>query len=296
MLNAKSLFLYAEQLMTSASPSAPWITFAKNWRKLTTPGRPSPDETRLFGEGMNKGLDASPGPHRILIHGSTPELRDLACSANAEVITLDINPDMTRAMTELMRAPNPRERNFYGNWLDAPFDDASFDAIIGDFTVGNLPFADHKKFYEETARLLKHTGRYVERIWCYEKDGKPLSLEELEGILAPMPVDFRALTLLLELGVFFIVPRFETREVRVQTFVDTVHSFVKAHPQSTIAKLWALDDTLFPHDKIWWMRERSDWNAVITPYFSIESEQYGDDLNMPKAFSRVFPVVTMAKS
>jgi ubiquinone/menaquinone biosynthesis C-methylase UbiE len=283
----------------TVAPAVPWLNFAKNWEELTTPCRPTLGECAIFGKGVKKALENSDDElKRILILGSTPELRDLVSDCKAQVVLLDINLDMMLAMSELTKKKNPDEIWVRAGWTATPLQTEGFDCILGDFTVGNLPLEHHEAYYANVHRMLKPTGLYLERIWCCRNSDTPMTLDQVEDVLSKMPVNLLSLNLMWELGTFFVIPRFETQEIRVQNFVDKMNAYADAHTDfanSTMGKLWQMSDHLFPHAKRWWMRERKEWNALTSQWFTIESEEFSSDLNIPEDLRPIFPVVGLAR-
>ncbi|MBU1214010.1 MAG: class I SAM-dependent methyltransferase [Gammaproteobacteria bacterium] len=130
--------------------SAHWQTFASRWNRLGPPMRPGPEDVANF----QRALDDTPGA--CLLLGVTPELINLS----ANLIALDNSADMIHALW-------PRHLgSIQGDWLDMPFDDASFDNVIGDGCPVLLEFPlQLERFFAEVSRVLKPGGRLALRVF-----------------------------------------------------------------------------------------------------------------------------------
>jgi SAM-dependent methyltransferase len=130
--------------------SAHWHSFAARWHRLGSPMRPGPEDVELFQDALGDR------PGDCLLLGVTPELAQLS----AHLTALDNSADMIRALW-------PKDRHAcLGDWLGMPFEDASFDHVIGD---GCPVLLDHPlqqaRLFAEAARVLRPEGRMVMRVF-----------------------------------------------------------------------------------------------------------------------------------
>ena len=81
-------------------PTAKWsLELAKTWKKYRPPSRPSPTEVKVF----EKYIKALPKNARILLLGSTPEIRNLAAKYKKNVIVSDWSEDVSKALKLIVR-------------------------------------------------------------------------------------------------------------------------------------------------------------------------------------------------
>jgi ubiquinone/menaquinone biosynthesis C-methylase UbiE len=92
--------------------------------------------------------------------GVTPELSVLGQSMTA----VDINPAM---IEHIWPGDTVDRRAINANWLDLPFDDARWNAVVGDGSCSSVRFAeDYDRLFHELFRVLVPSGRAVIRLYC----------------------------------------------------------------------------------------------------------------------------------
>lgn len=162
-------------------------TIAKEYHKLAYPPlRPSKDDLRVFEKTLRA---AGIGPQsRVLVFGSTPELRDLALRHGASVTAADHSPQMMAAMTQLMVENRQREEQLTADWLGIPRDDSSYDIAMGDNFLNMLPSHLSAALVNEISRLPKPGGHVVATFMFLPPDDK-----KLEDLVAAFESDQIAL-------------------------------------------------------------------------------------------------------
>ena len=111
-------------------------------------------------------LVAGYAPSRVLETGAgtgivTRRLRDLL-PATTRLIATDLNPPMLDVARKKFRPDEPVEFQ-HADAMALPFGDASFDAVVCQFSVQFFP--DKEKSYREAYRVLAPGGRYVFSVW-----------------------------------------------------------------------------------------------------------------------------------
>jgi SAM-dependent methyltransferase len=141
-----------------------WIDLARHWKLLSTPMRPSPQDLAIYRRYLVSSLPKRKQPN-ILVLGSTPEIRDLAHAVHANVTIVDINAEMMRAMTTLMKYRNKVDREVWirTSWVTAPLREHSFDAILGDGVMANTPWNQANQWWKHLHDLLKPRGVFISR-------------------------------------------------------------------------------------------------------------------------------------
>lgn len=254
--------------------SQPWKKMADIWDTLTSPSRPSLQEIKIYKKSTDAVLRGR-GRKKVLVVGSTPELRDLVASyPNVQVSIVDINLEMMLAMTELMKKKNPEEIWVRANWLEAPFPEKYFDLIIGDFTFENLPFELHGNFYKNIQTWLKDSGRYVERVMVYRKKHPQMTIAELEAACQKKPISNRLITFFWNSGIFYTEPS-KKRRVHVFHFFTLLEAFKKskAYPGSAIRKILKVNTQVYPAEKIWFIWDEDGFDAFSRKYWDKVSEE-----------------------
>lgn len=143
--------------------SGGWQNFAKGFERLGAPLRPSVSDVESL-RGAIAGSD-----ERVLLLGVTPELTGLG----KKMVAVDKEPGM---IADVWPGDDHRRRAVLANWLDLPFDDASFDAAIGDGSM-NAVAGCREELLVEVRRVLAPAGILALRVFC-----SPESPETLRDI------------------------------------------------------------------------------------------------------------------
>lgn len=142
-----------------------WSDFANIWKNVTKPGRPSKQDLKNYSRLVKNSIkDISSNP-KIVILGSTPEFREMFFkNKNLQVLCVDMTKEVYKAMTELVRNHNPKEKFIKVNWLNISkkIKPEYADLIIGDYVINNVGgFED--KFFKEIVKILKPGGFFITR-------------------------------------------------------------------------------------------------------------------------------------
>ena len=130
-----------------------WKHHAKTWSLLKPPERPSLQEIKLYEKWVQKKAGG-----KAIIYGATPELRDLLAKYNFDVTLVDREPNMVRAMKELIEVSKGNEKIVIANWLKVPLKSHQYDLILCDHGIHHITFKDWPIFLTEAKRLLKPNG------------------------------------------------------------------------------------------------------------------------------------------
>ncbi|MBI2623901.1 class I SAM-dependent methyltransferase [Candidatus Parcubacteria bacterium] len=138
-----------------------WERLADRWEDVTSPFRPSSGDISVYREFLTKTRGVGP----VLILGSTPELRDLAATAGAGRVHLaDFSYRMPLAMLRFTKHVDPREEIWVrANWLELPFPQEFFGAILGDLTLQQLTPEAEPRLLGKVATLLRPGGVFITR-------------------------------------------------------------------------------------------------------------------------------------
>ena len=105
-------------------------------------------------------------PGRCLLLGVTPELAGLANDMTA----IDNSAAMIEALWKPLADVKPA---ILGDWLDLPFEDASFDTIIGDGCLVLLSHpGQYERFFEQLSRVISPGGRILLRVFVGAEQGE----------------------------------------------------------------------------------------------------------------------------
>jgi len=142
-----------------------WLHFAKVWgNNITSPARPCKSQLIIYNNVIKKIINNNNKP-KALILGATPELRDLCIKNNFNTTVCDINLNMVKAMSSLMKYKGKaKEKIIIGDWLKTDFPKNNFDIILGDASLNQiLNNKELKYLLKKLSFILKPNGFLLTR-------------------------------------------------------------------------------------------------------------------------------------
>jgi ubiquinone/menaquinone biosynthesis C-methylase UbiE len=204
--------------------AAPWKAIADMWNTyFTPPSRISGDEVNKYREWLKRLK--KPGM-KALVLGVTPEIREVLYELGYNITCIDMNPEMIKAMDSVIRNKNPNEIIINKNWLDNYLPAHSFDIVVGDCVLENVPWEQRDNLLSEIARVLKPNQTFITRIFTIPRK-KPLNSVQkvLKKFSAKEPNYRSALEFIFELQILlyngkdhmgtFSKPKEEVEKLRV---------------------------------------------------------------------------------
>lgn len=185
--------------------SVAWKQIAGMWNTyFTPPSRISPREAAKYGQWLKK---IKKGSMKALVLGVTPEIREALAEFGYETTCIDINKEMIQAMNSLITIKNPDEIIVNENWLHNSLEDDSFDVVLGDAVLPNIPWDKWDKLLSEIKRVLKPSGVFITRAFCVPRKKPFATLDEIfEYFSAKEPTYRSALEFTLEIMIHFYNP------------------------------------------------------------------------------------------
>ncbi|MFC1753590.1 class I SAM-dependent methyltransferase [Thermoproteota archaeon] len=257
--------------MVNIEQSTIWKEYIEHWEIFASPGRPSEGDVAILERWLKK-INAK----RVLILGSTPELRDLVKKLGCEVYCMDMQLEMLMGMEHFMKSKNKDEVWIKGDWLESPLKDDFFDAILGDLVLVNIPYKDKPRFLKQITRMLKKDGYWLTKI-LYRPDNwvKEDPLEMINKI-ASMPYNRNRYE---ELFVFLMYQCHDGEFFKGLEIEKLIGKYYKngkvaegVDPKA--AKLFELMLKMWgkPMDKIWYAKTGSEVRNIISEFFDIVEE------------------------
>jgi ubiquinone/menaquinone biosynthesis C-methylase UbiE len=158
-----------------------WDYEATKWSILVPIERPSVGEIKIYEDYLQKVIHKCKGKCKAIIYGATPELRDLLAKYEVDVTLVDINPNMVKAMEQLLEYSDGNEKVIISNWTEIPLKDGQYDVILCDHGLVHVPFEIWPKFFSEMARLLKKGGFMINSMVTVPRN-QIISMEEFIGM------------------------------------------------------------------------------------------------------------------
>lgn len=206
------------------SPSQPgeWRNFVTVFDRLRPPLRPAPSDVARFRSAL--GPDAG----RILLLGVTPELAGLG----THLVAVDNSP---RMIARVWPGDTDGRRAVLADWTALPFEDGSFDAVVGDGSL-NSAANQLEEVLAEAARLLRPGGKAAFRCFC-----SPEAPEPLEAIARDVDASGNVHALKWRIAVA-IAAGWPGRVVRVSEILASFNSLVPDRAALAAKTGWSLDE------------------------------------------------------
>ncbi|MBW2978040.1 class I SAM-dependent methyltransferase [Candidatus Woesearchaeota archaeon] len=130
---------------------------------------PIKEELEIYKKFLRQTIVGDKNP-RVLVLGVTPELVDLAVSLGCETVVVDISKKLIEKMRAVMKyRDSPKLHIVHGDWLkmDKILNTNSFNAIIGDASLNNIPAKKYPAVLKNISKLLKKNGSLIVRHLIY---------------------------------------------------------------------------------------------------------------------------------
>ncbi|OGH71092.1 MAG: hypothetical protein A3C90_00530 [Candidatus Magasanikbacteria bacterium RIFCSPHIGHO2_02_FULL_51_14] len=263
----------------------PWNYLAERMTDdaYTPPGRPSPQDLIGYRRFLCAAVADTERPSALIL-GATPDLRDLLYEEGVACTVLDCNPDMIEQMTAIRQHCDPNETVVVSDWINNTLPSESFDVILGDFVISNIPWDKQQDFFLSVARLLKRNGRFITRMSSLTDDWRDFDVMQVLEKYQRLPEHpWRPMELFCE--IFWNTHNPDTHSSGGPHVVAALHPFGRTgewrHPDKKIELLFArMWEFWKPMDKVWTLETLSELRRRFETYFCIEDEHRSRDHQM----------------
>lgn len=255
-----------------------WNKQAKSWLHGTPPARPNIQDIAYLKEQVKNKLKKVKKV-KILVLGSTPEIRDMLSGfgAKVSVVCVDMSFDMIMSMTQVMKNTSKNEIWMRSNWIDSPLKEKYFDLIFGDAVLHNIHKKEQSVFLQHLVDLLKKDGQLVSRIVVHNnnvtskvKDPDTIFKRFLEWPKNPWAATELIVTL------FFVTTKDgNMSSAKIKKFIDKYYNAKTSDYRTGNKKIDNWFDN--PFDKGWldtpkvftvWNKSKTD--TLLKKYFKID--------------------------
>lgn len=276
----------------SSEQSSIWPTFLKYWKYYHCPGKPSRDDLHIVERWLKK-LKV----RRVLILGSTPQLRDLCAKLKLETTVMDMQIEMLQGMQRYMVRKNVPETIIRSDWLTAPLREGYFDAVLGDLIMENVPHAYKIPLLKNISRWLRPGGHFITKVFFVPEGYGKLDPLPVINYIARLPRNENRSS---ELFVHLYFYGYDKKKKTL--FTSTVTKLIRRYYKNgkTLRGIDTRAAPLFrkilllwgnPMSKKWYLGSRAYNLREISRVFRIQSyEEPGDYL-----FAQCFPTIICGK-
>lgn len=132
---------------------------AEHWKYITPPGHPSKSELQIYDSHIKKLKNDA----KVLILGSTPELRDLCLKHHLVPVCVDYHSENFYILKHLMKEKG-KEKLISADWRKMRLKE-KYDLISGDVALQMVPFKENKKILFNIHKVLEDKGIFIHRNW-----------------------------------------------------------------------------------------------------------------------------------
>lgn len=144
-----------------------WKKLSKKWEYLAPPFRPHSQDIDFITEIVNSAIPTYRS-NRILILGVTPEFAQMEIPGDTELIAVDSCEEMIENVWPQMPCPN--RKAVLANWLDLPFENQSFDIVLGDGVLGTMKYpTKSRELLRSVKNVLQPGGLFVIRTFLRDE-------------------------------------------------------------------------------------------------------------------------------
>lgn len=149
------------------------LSMAEQWKFYKPPVRPSEADLAIFGKYIEEKIAQKGKDIKILILGSTPELRSLVHTFGLPVWVCDYSEENFRALGQLV-AVQGVEHYVQQNWITLDLDER-FDLIFGEASPNVVAREDVPAVLRNAERHLAEGGLFLAKVWYHlpQKDSLP---------------------------------------------------------------------------------------------------------------------------
>ena len=258
-----------------------FMPLIKVWGQYKSPWVPEGEELEIFKKFLRRALKKQ-HHKRVLILGSTPQLRDLAHDLGAEVTVVDVSLNMMMGLPYLMKNKKLVDRETWvrSGWLDAPLQHNHWNVVLGDWVICNIPKNLQTTFTAKIKDILVPGGLFITKAY-FVLEKKISTNQIINNFLGKPRPSFRDYQdYFTELMYARTDKRTWSHSVNDLRFVlKQFYKTFRDHKLKLKIKkhLEMLDYMLGKGDFVWACPTEKDGEKIFTKYFIIKGKQYSTE-------------------
>jgi|GEM_PF-5115908 SAM-dependent methyltransferase len=269
-----------------------WEHTPEYWRNWAYPLRPSPETIAIYRSHLKR----KPGAKRILVLGSTPEIRDLvAQEKDSQVWVADFSKNMFTSMLAFTNQVDPSRETFVqANWLSLPLPENFFDVIIGDIVLHQVTPAHERAFLERIRYHLKPGGYFSSRFLCITDSFLKYDIRNIVESIIATPFTTGQKRMLLEQLASWHSTDPQERSLnrsRAAQLLASAQSAVKDHSELVLQVYWKLLSTRSAN-RNWSPPMKKACLELLLEQFEILEEREATDV----ICADIFPVLLLRRA
>jgi len=140
-----------------------WRNFARLWDNFEPPTRPSRYDIAVFRKYLDQKIKQKGKNTKVLILGSTPELRSIVSQRKITAYVVDYHKENYRSLTRL-KEHKGKEILIQQDWRDLKLKD-KFDLVFAEASLNMLRKDEVGKVIKKVNDALEKDGLFVNKTW-----------------------------------------------------------------------------------------------------------------------------------
>lgn len=263
-----------------------WNRALLQWNRYTFPFRPSRGDIRNYSLFLKQFKKKK----KVLLLGSTPEIREILSKFNIEAIIIDFSFEMISGMLSFNhQIVEAKEKWIKADWmvLDDFLKNNYFDMIIGDLFLRNIDSKLQSKCLKNISKLLKRDGCLITRIHFLNKRLIKLSsTETIKSVFKECRYKRDKMELLEDLITSRLFDKntdFNNKIVDKEVFTNDIKEHIKKGLRNkkeklilnNILKKWSSPKNYF--QRTWTQRTKKEIEGLLLKYFVVHDIRIASD-------------------
>lgn len=263
-----------------------WENQIDFWNFYPSPIRPSKNDLKIYKNFLAKNGHIE----RVLILGSTPELRDLvAQETKAKAYIADFSEFMPAEMLKFTHYADPlKETWIKDDWLSLHLPEKSFDVILGDLILQQITPEFESAFLRKINLLLKETGFFIARFNFLDSSVTRKNISEaINQTFAPTLSEYQK-SIILKLRILWLFSDPGIRKLNREISAKKFDQFLKENAVNN-GLLDTVRNSLFADMnsfRTWSPPEERELTNLISRHFQILDREHANDYE----YSRLYPI------
>ena len=267
-----------------------WGRQSYSWKRAVPPVRPSAGDLKIYKQFLKEHK----GVKRVLILGSTPELREMVASeTNATIYVADESFPMLAGMLKFAPRADPlKEKWIKDDWVTLPFPPKFFDVILGDVVLHQVTPEREQSFLQHMAHLLQNDGVFITRLFFLDKSFFNKSVDSIVKDIDIGRYSAEERRTLIMLQVLWLYADLAERKFNRHRSAEAIDRYVRGRTRrdsllENVRDILVADEHSY---RDWSPPEEKDLLQLISSFFSIQDRKIAEDYPV----APYFPVVLLS--
>ena len=267
-----------------------WERQSHSWRQTVSPVRPSEGDIKIY----ERFLKEKGNVKRILILGSTPELREMvARETDATIYVADESFSMLAGMLKFAPHVDPlKEKWIKDDWLVLPLPAKFFDVILGDVVLHQVAPKREHAFLQHMLFLLQDEGVFITRLFFLDKEFFEKDIDSIVRNIYSSNYSATEKRTLITLQVLWLYADLAARKLNRPRSAEAFDCYARERKMKdpileNVRDVLTADEHLY---RSWSPPDEKDLLKMVSSAFFIQDRRIAEDYQV----AHYFPVVLLS--